>query len=290
LRPILQELVDLLRLERIDVDLFRGQSQDLGWGNIFGGQTIGQALSAAAQTVPGDRHVHSLHSYFLQVGDAKKPVVYHVEMLRDGKSFATRRVVGKQNGTPIFNLAASFQVDEPGFSHQDPAPDVPGPEGLPSELELAMSRADKIPEMFRKQALAERPIELRPHLPHNPLRPDVRHPVRRVWLRAVDALPDDPALHRYLLGYASDFSFVATAMQPHGVSWLTPGMQVASLDHAMWFHRPFRMDDWLLYDIESPSASGARGLVRGRFFDRQGVLVATAVQEGLMRNRAPKPA
>ena len=285
MQPILQQLVDLLRLERIDVDLFRGQSQDLGWGNIFGGQVIGQALSAAVQTVPGDRHVHSLHSYFLRVGDARRPVVYHVDLLRDGKSFTTRRVVAKQDGKPIFNLAASFQVQEGGFEHQDAAPEVVGPDELKSERDLALERADKIPELFRKQARAERPIEMRPVHPHNPLRPRVSPPVRHVWFRAVDALPDEPALHHYLLAYASDFSFIATAMQPHGVSWLTPGMQVASLDHAMWFHRPFRMDDWLLYDIESPTASGARGLVRGKFFDRLGRLVATAVQEGLMRNR-----
>ncbi len=284
MRPVLSELVELLRLERIEAHLFRGQSQDLGWGAIFGGQVLGQALSAAAQTVPGGRSAHSLHGYFLRRGDASRPVIYEVDPIRDGKSFATRRVVAIQGGRAIFNLSASFQVDEGGLEHQSPMPTVPGPEGLESELTRNHRHAERIPAAFRERALAERPIEVRPVEGYSSLRPRKAPPRRSVWYRAVDPLPDDPALHRYLLAYASDFQFLVTAMQPHGVSWLTPGMQVASLDHAMWFHRPFRFDDWLLHVIESPSASGARGLVRGHFFDRHGNLVASTAQEGLMRD------
>ena len=282
---VLQELLQLLRLERIEQNLFRGQSQDLGWGAIFGGQVLGQALSAATQTVPDDRPVHSLHGYFLRQGDASKPVVYDVDCIRDGRSFTTRRVVAIQNGRAIFNMAASFQVVEQGYDHADGMTEVPGPEGLLSELELAKKLEEHIPPRLLKMAIAERPIEIRPVSPNNPLRPVSKPPQRAVWFRASGQLPDDPAVHRYMLAYASDFQFLTTAMQPHAVSWLMPGMQVASLDHAMWFHRPFRMDDWLLYAVESPSASGARGLVRGQLFTRDGTLVASTAQEGLMRDR-----
>ncbi|MCA9495125.1 MAG: thioesterase family protein, partial [Myxococcales bacterium] len=200
-------------------------------------------------------------------------------------SFTTRRVVAIQNGRPIFSMSASFQVDEQGYDHQDAMPEVEGPDGLQSEAELARQWAERVPEPLRARFTAERPIEIRPVHPNDPIRPEPRDPVRHVWFRAADPLPDDPALHRYVLAYASDFHFLTTAMQPHGRSWLSPGMQVASLDHAMWFHRPVRIDDWLLHVVESPSASGARGLVRGRFFDRQGRLVASTAQEGLMRQR-----
>jgi acyl-CoA thioesterase-2 len=282
-QAVLSELLELLKLERIEENLFRGQSQDLGWGAIFGGQVLGQALSAAAHTVPEERQAHSLHAYFLRQGDASKPVVYDVDCIRDGKSFTTRRVVAIQSGRPIFNLSASFQKLEAGFEHQTKMPDVPGPEDLLSEVELARQLGDKIPAVLRKRATADRPIDIRPVDPHDPLDPQPREPVRYVWYRAVDRLPDQEAVHRYLLAYASDFHFLTTAMQPHAVSWLSPGMQVASLDHAMWFHRPCRMDEWLLYAVESPSASGARGIARGQFFSRDGTLVASTVQEGLMR-------
>ena len=286
MQRVLHDLVELLALERIDRDLFRGVSQNLGWGAIFGGQVLGQALSAATQTVSSDRAVHSLHGYFIRAGDLHHPIVYQVDRLRDGKSFSTRHVVAVQEGEAIFSLAASFQVEETGFEHQDAMPDAPPPESLPSERDLALRYADRLPEAVRAMATAERPIEIRPVEPRNPLKPTAHPPARRLWYRAVDRLPDDPALHRYLLAYASDFSFLGTALDPHAVSWLTPGMQVASLDHAMWFHRPFRVDEWLLYVIESPTASGARGLVRGHFYDRAGRLVATAAQEGLIRSRA----
>ncbi|MCA9539668.1 MAG: acyl-CoA thioesterase II [Myxococcales bacterium] len=283
--PVLAELIDLLALERIEENLFRGRSQDLGWGTVFGGQVLGQALSAAVQTVPKDRFVHSLHAYFLRTGDVSRGIVYDVDRIRDGTSFTTRRVVAVQHGRPIFHLSASFQVREPGFEHQEPMPDVPGPEGLISDTDLARAHLDILPQRLRAWALADRPIEARAVNPYDPLRPDARPARRDVWYRAVGALPDDPALHAYLLAYASDLHFLSTAMQPHAVSWLTRGMQVASVDHAMWFHRPFRFDDWVLHTMESPSATGARGLVRGQFFSHDGRLIASTVQEGLMRHR-----
>ncbi len=285
MQPKLAELLELLRLERIEHNLFRGQSQDLGWGQVFGGQVLGQALSAAEQTVPEGRVVHSLHGYFLRPGDVARPIVYDVDRIRDGKSFTTRRVVAIQGGKAIFNMAASFQIAEEGFDHQDPMPEAPEPDQFLSEVDLARRFIERIPAPMREMATAERPIEIRPVDPINPLKPKPGPPNRMVWYRTADALPDDPSTHQYLLAYASDFHFLTTAMRPHGVSWLTPGMQVASLDHAMWFHRPFRMDEWLLYVVDSPSASGARGLARGRFFDRRGRLVASTMQEGLMRNR-----
>lgn len=290
----LQELVHILSLERIEENIFRGQSQDLGWGRVFGGQVVGQALSAAEQTVPDGRSVHSLHAYFLRPGDAAKPIVYIVDPIRDGRSFTTRRVVAVQDGRPIFSLSASFQIEEGGFTHQQPEiPAVPGPEGLKSERALGQQYLERLPEALRAQvpfAMVERicgarPLDVRPIDPVDPLHPGVREPVRRVWFRSSGKLPDAPSIHQYLLAYASDFHLLATAMQPHDVTWLTPGVQVASLDHAMWFHGPFRFDDWMLYDIEGPSAQGARGLSRGRWFCRDGRLVASTVQEGLMRDR-----
>ena len=285
MKDVLQELIDLLALERIEQNLFRGQSQDLGWGRVFGGQVLGQALSAAVQTVPPERVVHSLHGYFLRPGAVDRPIVYDVERIRDGGSFTTRRVKAIQNGEAIFSLSASFQVEEPGFDHQDAMPEVPPPEDLLSEQELALKVVDRLPPSMRAQAIADRPIEARPVTPENPLAPTAGPPSRAVWYRVARRLPDEPGLHRYLLAYASDFYLVGTSMMPHGVTWLSPGMQVASIDHAMWFHRPFRMDEWILHVMESPSASGARGLARGRFFTRDGRLVASTAQEGLTRQR-----
>jgi acyl-CoA thioesterase-2 len=253
---------------------------------VFGGQVVGQALSAAAQTVPDARPVHSMHGYFLRTGDAKKPIVYDVDRIRDGKSFTTRRVVAIQGGAAIFTMAASFQREEAGFEHQASAPDSPAPDGLLSEIEIARKYVDRIPEALRDQATCERPIEIRPVDPVNVLRPKAMPPERRVWYRAIDRLPNTPSVHHYLLAYASDFNLLGAAMQPHAVSWLMPEMQVASLDHAIWFHRPFRMDEWLLYVIDSPSASGARGLARGQFYTQDGKLVASTAQEGLIRRHA----
>jgi acyl-CoA thioesterase-2 len=288
MKAILADLVSLLGLERLDRDLYRGRSQDLGWGAIFGGQVVGQALSAAAQTVGGGRIVHSLHGYFMRAGDVRGSIVYQIDRLRDGKSFTTRRVVAVQEGEAIFSLEASFQAEEEGVEHQDPMPAVPAPETLRSERELALDLAAELPPHVLARATAERPIEIRPVELRDPLHPRAATPRRHAWYRTVDQLPDDPAIHRYLLAYASDFWFLGTALDPHGMSWLTPGLQVASLDHVMWFHRPFRFDDWLLYAVDSPSASGARGLVRGQFFDRAGRLVASAAQEGLIRRRQPR--
>jgi len=286
MQPVLAKLLDLLRLETIEETVYRGQSQDLGWGRVFGGQVLGQALSAAEHTVPAERAVHSLHAYFLRPGDAKRPIVYMVDPIRDGRSFTTRRVVALQGGKAIFNLAASFHIAEEGFSHADDAPkDVPPPEDLLSQAQLAEEWTAGMPEPLRRRATAVRPIEIRPIDPVNPRAPETRPPRRRAWFKAIDLLPDDPVVHRYLLAYASDFHFLTASLLPHGVSWLTPGIQMASLDHAMYFLRPFRMDEWLLYDVESISATGARSLARGRFFDQAGNLVASTVQEGLIRDR-----
>jgi len=287
---VLRELVTLLALERIEENLFRGQSQDLGWGTVFGGQVLGQALSACVQTVPPERHVNSLQAYFLRPGDVKKPIVYDVDRIRDGSSFTTRRAVAVQGGKAIFNLAASFQKVEAGFEHQDEMPTVSAPESLPTEQERIAAHAHRLPPFIRERLGAERPFELRPaEVEDDPFLPAPKLPQRMVWLRAVGRLPDEPVLHAYLLAYASDHSFITTALLPHGVTWLTPGIQVASLDHVMWFHQRFRVDEWLLYVIDSPAAHGARGLVRGRVFTQDGRLVASSAQEGLMRQRVHQP-
>lgn len=282
---VLRELLELLDLEPIEVGLFRGQSQDLGFGAVFGGQVMGQALSAAQQTVADERSVHSFHCYFLLPGDPQAPIIYDVEQIRDGRSFSARRVKAIQNGRPIFFLTASFQVEEPGFEHQSPMPVVPGPDGLPSQRELMARIAEHIPADKRDRWLSEKPIEMRPVRPVDPVHPDPAEPLRHVWFRANGKMPDDPGAHRYLLAYASDFNLLPTALLPHGISMFDPTMHVATIDHAMWFHRPFRFDDWLLYTIDSPTASGARGLCRAQFFARDGTLVASTVQEGLIRRR-----
>jgi acyl-CoA thioesterase II len=283
---VLDDLVKLLALERIEENLFRGQSQDLGWGTLFGGHVLGQALSAAVQTVPAERHVHSLHAYFLRPGDVAVPVVYDVDRIRDGSSFTTRRVVAIQNGKAIFHLAASFQKQEEGFEHQDEMPEAPPPESVPTEQERVAAYAPRLPRFVRERATFEHPFELRAVGPaDDPFLPAKRPAQRLVWLRATGRLPDDPALHRYLLAYASDHAFLTTALLPHGVTWLTPGMQIASLDHVMWFHQPFRVDEWLLNVMDSPTAHGARGLARSRIFTQDGRLVASTAQEGLIRQR-----
>jgi acyl-CoA thioesterase-2 len=287
---VLVKLLELLRLERLEESLFRGQSQDLGWGTVFGGQVLGQALSAAGQTVPADRQVHSLHGYFLRRGDTERPIIYDVDRIRDGRSFTTRRVVAIQKGRAIFNLSASFQKPEEGLEHQIQMPATTLPEDLLSERELAQKFEAAIPERLRPRALSEKPIEIRPVDPIDPSRrPPVGEPRRQVWFRATGELPEDPRVHQHLLAYASDFHLLGGTLQPHGVSWFTPGMQIASLDHAMWFHHSFRLDEWILYDIDSPASSSARGLARGQFFTREGLLVASTAQEGLMRQRGPLP-
>jgi acyl-CoA thioesterase-2 len=283
---VLDELLALLKLEKIEENIFRGNSQDLGFGNVFGGQVLGQALSAATQTVNKNRSAHSLHGYFMRPGDPKKPIVYEVDCIRDGKSFTTRRVVAIQKGRAILSMAASFHVEETGFEHQDMMPDgIPEPDDLLSEVEIARKISDKIPPSIRNQILCTKPIEIRPVNPMNPFSPKKESPDRYVWFKTIHQMDDDLSVHKYMLAYASDFGLVSTSLRPHGKTFWDPRMQVASLDHGMWFHRAFRMDDWLLYVIHSPNASKARGLNHGSIYTRDGVLVASTAQEGLIRYR-----
>ncbi|MCP4901382.1 MAG: acyl-CoA thioesterase II [bacterium] len=280
---VLKELLHLLKLEAIGEDTFLGRSQDLGWGRVYGGQVLGQALSAAERTVDSTRLAHSLHGYFLRSGDPHQPIEYRVERTRDGRSFSTRRIRAEQAGRPIFFMAASFQVLETGLEHQDERPKVPGPEGLMSFTDLVKQYADLLPEAMSGWAMLNSPIEMRPVKVSDPMNPTPSEPIQHVWLRTKTELPDDPALHRYFLAYASDFFLLDTALQPHGRSYWQGSTRMASIDHSMWFHHDFRLDDWLLYAMDSPCAAGARGLVRGHFYDQSGVLVASVAQEGLMR-------
>ncbi len=282
---LLDDLVALLSLEQIEENMFRGVSQDLGFRQLYGGQVLGQCVSAASQTVDAERHVHSLHGYFLRPGDASLPVVYLVDRVRDGGSFSTRRVTAVQKGAPIFTCSASFQNDEEGLSHQLQMPDVPGPESFKSETELARDAAEFLPPRMLERATSAKPIEIRPVTTGNPYEPVVREPVKYVWFRADGTLPDERQLHKYLLGYASDFNLLTTSMLPHGVSVFQKFMQVASLDHSLWFHADLRMDDWLLYAMDSPWSGNGRGFARGSIFNRSGQLVASVAQEGLTRVR-----
>jgi acyl-CoA thioesterase-2 len=281
----LDHLVNLLSLERIEENLFRGASQDLGFPQLFGGQVLGQVISAASQTVETTRHVHSLHGYFLRPGDSHEPVVYDVDRVRDGRSFTTRRVSAIQKGRIIFTGIASFQAEESGYEHQLQMPDVVGPEDLASEWELLHKLTPLVPERVMEKLRRPKPIEIRPVTLQDPTNPQPLEPIRHLWFRADGTLPASPALHKYLLAYASDFSFVGTALQPHGVSSWSKFIQLASLDHAIWFHREVKLDDWLLYSIDSPWAGNARGFVRGSIFNRAGELVASVAQEGLIRAR-----
>ena len=280
---VLEELLQLLALEKIEDNIYRGQSQDLGFGNVFGGQVLGQALSAASRTVESNFHAHSLHGYFMRAGDATKPIVYTIDCIRDGKSFVTRRVVAVQKGHAIFSMAASFHTDEQGYEHQDEMPDIQGPDGIESDVEVARRFSDHIPRASLEKFLCKKPIEIRVVNPVNPFNPKSMPPERYIWFRAIDKIPDDAAAHRYILAYASDFYVASTALYPHGKTFWSPDMQVESLDHSMWFHREFRMDDWLLYVMKSPSACKARGLSIGSIYTRDGVLVASVAQEGLLR-------
>ncbi len=279
------ELVTLMQPEEVVQDRYLGQCIDLGWGRLFGGHVLGQALHACSRTVAQRWLPHSLHAYFLRPGAVDAPILYEVDRIRDGSSFATRRVVARQKGEVILNLAASFHRFEEGFSHQLDMPDVPPPEELSSEVELRRAVADRIPEEFRDLWMSERPIEMRPVEPVSFFRPEPHQPQRHAWIRATHPVPDDEVIQRCLLAYASDFALLSTALLPHGVTFLNRGMQVASLDHAMWFHRSFRVDDWLLYAMDSPSASGALGFTRGSIFDREGRQVASVAQQGLIRRR-----
>jgi acyl-CoA thioesterase-2 len=279
-------LTDLLRqfsLERLEVNLFRGESRDTGSPQVFGGQVLGQALMAAHSTIDDGREVHSLHAYFLRRGDFDKPIVYSVDRSRDGGSFSARRVMAIQNGEQIFIASASFQTPEKGLEYQAAAPQVPPPEELQPFAKPTGAVLEKLPEKLRRWLEIERPFEFRPVQAYNPLMPVACEPVRQIWMRAVDKLPDDPILHRCLLAYISDYWLLDTTTMPHGSSFLRGNLIMASIDHAIWFHRPARVDEWLLYSLDSPSSSGARGFARGSFYTRDGVLAASTAQEGLIR-------
>jgi acyl-CoA thioesterase-2 len=281
-----EDLVDTLALERIEVNLFRGLAPRNEGPRIFGGLVIGQALMAAYKTVE-QRICHSIHCYFLRPGDPAIPILYEVDRARDGRTFTARRVTAIQHGEQIFNLAGSFQSPEEGLEHQDPMPDEPKPEELADEQELRRVITSKLPPLMRRMAERPRPIEIRPVDPVNFVDARPLPPTQHVWMRATTPIGDDVALQQAAVAYASDMSFLSTAMRPHAVSWQTPGLQTASLDHALWFHRPSDFNDWHLFVQRSPSASGARGFNLGEIYSRDGRLIASAAQEGLMRYRPP---
>jgi acyl-CoA thioesterase-2 len=279
------DLVSILDLERLEQNLFRGRGPKAGWQRVYGGQVLGQALVAAVRTVPEERVAHSAHAYFLLPGDPAEPIIYDVERIRDGGSFTTRRVKGIQHGRAMFAMSVSFHKSEEGFDHHAPMPKVPLPEELPNEQDLKERMLDKLPENMRRYWERERPIEIRPVDVSRYFSRDKRDPHQFIWMRATKPLPDSFPLHQCVLAYASDFTLLDTALIAHGKLMFDKDLQLASLDHAMWFHRPFRADDWLLYAQDSPSAFGARGFCRGSVFTRDGLLVASTTQEGLMRRQ-----
>jgi acyl-CoA thioesterase II len=279
-----QSLIEILDLERLEVNLYRGMIPQVGWQRVFGGQVIGQALVAATRTVDA-RLVHSLHAYFILPGDPKVPIIYEVDRIRDGGSFTTRGVKAIQHGKAIFSMMASFHREEEGFSHQAPMPDVPPPEELPGEEEMRKGVLPTMPEPVRRYFERERPIEMRPVEFKRYLSRDHREPRFNVWMRATQKLPDDPAIHQCVLAYASDMMLLDSALIPHGRTVFEKSVQGASLDHALWFHRPFRADEWLLYAQDTPNAESALGFARGLIYSREGRLVASVAQEGLVRQR-----
>jgi acyl-CoA thioesterase-2 len=286
---VVASLLELLELEPLEHNIYRGQNRNLGTGRVFGGQVFAQALVAARRTVDEGREAHSVHGYFLREGDLTTPIVYFVDRPRDGRSFTSRRVTAIQHGEAIFHLSASFHVVEPGIDHQWPMPEVPDPESLTPELDLIRANAHLIPEPIRAIWTQDRPIDLRLISPRNPFVPgEAVGPVearRAVWFRVVDRIPDPTIVHQAVLAYASDYGFLPTALLPHGLTMRDRRVQIASLDHTLWMHRPFRADEWLLYVSDSPSAHGARGFVRGQVFTRDGQLIASVAQEGLIRVR-----
>jgi acyl-CoA thioesterase-2 len=284
----LQDLITVLELEPLEENIFRGQSRDIGTPRVFGGQVLGQALAAAGRTVQG-RRVHSLHAYFLQWGDINAPIVYEVDRARDGGSFSSRRVVAIQHGAQIFNMAASFQAPEEGLEFQVRMPRVAGPESLKDIGELAREMGTGLPARLQRFLTYRRPFVVKPVEPHQFLATEKLDPVKRVWMKAVDRLPDDDFIHNALFAYISDYELIGTATLAHGLHATRGGLQMASLDHAMWYHRKLRVDEWLLFDLDSPNSSGARGLARGHVFTQDGVLVASLAQEGLIRVRKPRP-
>ena len=281
----LDGLLSILDLEPLEENLFRGRSPQQGWQRVYGGQVLGQALVAAVRTVPADRVAHSLHAYFLLAGDPSRPIIYNVERVRDGRSFTTRRVTAIQHGRAMFVMSTSFHVAEPGLDHQDEMPKVPQPEELPSEQQLTAKLLAHLPENMKSYWERERPIEMRPVDVSRYFARRKGAPEQAIWMRASGRLPDAFPLHQCVLAYASDFTLLDTALIAHGKLMFDKDMQLASLDHALWFHRPFRADEWLLYAQDSPSGHGARGFCRGKVFTRDGVLIASVCQEGLMRQR-----
>lgn len=283
--PVLQDLLNLFQLEQVGTDVFRGQSKDIGTPQVFGGQVLGQALHSAARTVV-DRLPHSLHAYFLRRGDVSLPIDYAVDRALDGRSFSNRRVVASQQGREIFNLAASFQRAEIGIEHQVEMPTVAGPDGLPDRTEIDPEVLAQLHEKMRSYLTRKRPFFVRPVHQADLLRPEKTEPVKHVWIKAKDDLPNDPLLHRVLFAYVSDYELLGTATLPHRVNFTDGNIQMASLDHAVWYHRDFRVDEWLLFSFDSPSSSGARGSARAAVFTRSGNLVASTAQEGLIRVRS----
>ncbi|MGE0845637.1 MAG: acyl-CoA thioesterase II [Flavobacteriaceae bacterium] len=285
----ISRLLTILDLETLEHNLFRGLSPQDGWQRVYGGQVIGQALVAAARTVEDDRHIHSLHAYFMRPGDPAVPIIYQVDPIRDGKSFNTRRVLAIQHGKAIYSMSASFQRHEKGLEHQMPMPEAPAPETLLGEDEMKQQFMDIAPANVRQYWKRDRPIEMRPVDFTHYVSREKLPPRQMIWFRATGELPDDERIQKCALAYASDMTLLDTALFPHGRSVFDRDLQVASLDHAMWFHRPFRFDDWLLYAEDTPSASGGRGFTRGNIFSRDGDLIASTVQEGLIRVRDGEP-
>jgi len=282
---VLDQLLNLLDLEPLEVNIYRGQSRDVGSapGRVFGGQVLAQALVAARRTLPEHREAHSMHGYFILPGDVTAPIVYFVDRLRDGKSFTTRSVTAIQHGRAIFNMAASFHVEEPGFVHQQEMPDVPPPEWLRSEVDQMREIAERFPDRVNPIFTEDKPVDFRPVEPVDLLDPSPMRAVRNVWIRATGSIEGEQVVHQAILAYASDHGLLASALLPHSLSLQHPRLQAATLDHCLWFHRPFRADEWLLYSMESPTAGGARGFTRGSIFTRDGKLVASVAQEGLLR-------
>ncbi len=299
MKNTISDLVELLDLENLEINLFRGQSRNLGGKSVYGGQVVAQSLVAAYRTLKqgtNERIAHSLHAYFLRPGDMEAPIVYDVERIRDGLGFSVRRIKAIQHGKTIFTMMASFQVPEVGYQHQMPMPDVPPPEDVIDQSVLRKQWVDElgdsISDRLRQHYLRELPVEFRPIQPQNPFNPEKREPVRQIWFRSHGGLPDDALVQQCALVYATDFNLLGTAFLPHGTSYMQPGMMVTSLDHAVWIYRPARVDEWLLYCMDSPGAIDARGYSRGLVYNRQGELVACVAQESLMRNTnlsAPTP-
>ena len=283
----IEELLQLMELEPLEVNLFRGKSRDIGTSRVFGGQVLAQSIIAASRTVD-EGSIHSLHAYFLRAGDAEAPIVYNVERNRDGRSFKSRRVVAIQHGRPIFTLAASFQLEQEGLTHQFDMPDVPMPEDLPSESDIPEDRLERVPPLLRRWFTRTGPFDFRPVQKTDVFNPQPQAPRSNIWFRLSEKIDVSDLMHRALMAYASDFHLVGTATLPHGISFIQDDLLMASLDHGMWFHRPARVDEWMLYSCDSPSSSGGRGLARGLIYDRGGRLVASTIQEGMIRVGKPR--